>query len=102
MKEEVSKTFQDLIVWQKFHRFVLDFYLFSGNFTKAEVYGLTSQLRRAAISIPANSAEDFKRKSLAEKAQFINIAQSSLEKCRYVFDSSEGFRIWQHSKTPNS
>lgn len=83
MKEEAAKTFQDLIVWQKSHRLVLNIYLLSGNFPKTESYGLTSQLRRAAISIPANIAEGFKRKSLAEKARFMNIFQSSLEECRY-------------------
>jgi 23S rRNA-intervening sequence protein len=44
MKEEAAKTFQDLIIWQKSHRFVLDVYLLSGNFPKTEIYGLTSLL----------------------------------------------------------
>jgi four helix bundle protein len=55
-----SKTFEDVEVWQKAHRWVLDIYKFSENFPKQEMFGLTSQLRRAAISIPANFAEGFK------------------------------------------
>ena len=78
-----AKSFQDLIVWQKAHKFVLSTYRFSEEFPKTEMYGLTSQLRRAAISIPANIAEGFKKKTKADKARFMNIAQGSLEECRY-------------------
>lgn len=78
-----AKTFKDLIVWQKAHQFVLDVYKLSENFPKTEIYGLTSQLRRAAISIPANIAEGFKKNGSADKARFMNIAQGSLEEVRY-------------------
>ncbi len=54
MKREPGKHFQDLIVWQKAHQFVLSSYHLSGSFPSNETYGLTSQFRRAAISIPAN------------------------------------------------
>lgn len=72
-----------MIVWQKAHQFVLSVYRLTENFPKNETYGLTSQLRRAAVSIPANIAEGFKKKSKADKARFMNIAQGSLEECRY-------------------
>jgi four helix bundle protein len=78
-----ARSFQDLIVWQKAHQFVLSVYRFSAAFPKTETYGLTSQLRRAAISIPANIAEGFKKRTSADKARFMNIAQGSLEECRY-------------------
>ncbi|MBD2200828.1 MULTISPECIES: four helix bundle protein [Calothrix] len=78
-----AKTFQDLIVWKKAHQFVLTVYKLTSQFPKSEIYGLTSQFRRAAVSIPANIAEGFKKKGLSDKARFMNIAQGSLEECRY-------------------
>lgn len=78
-----AKTFEDLIVWQKAHAFVLSAYRFTGRFPKDEMYGLTSQFRRAAVSIPANIAEGFRRAGHAGKARFMNMAQASLEECRY-------------------
>ena len=83
MKRAPSKSFQDLIVWQKAHQFVLSIYRFSETFPKNEMYGLTSQLRRSAISVPANIAEGFKKKTKPDKVRFMNISQGSLEECRY-------------------
>jgi four helix bundle protein len=83
MKREPAKTFHDLIVWQKAHQFVLSVYKTTKHFPKEEMYGLTSQLRRAAISIPANIAEGFKKRGKPDKCRFMNIAQGSLEECRY-------------------
>jgi four helix bundle protein len=82
-KRVVAKSFKDLIVWQKSHHWVLNIYALTRTFPKEELFGLTSQLRRAAISVPANIAEGFKRRSDNDKAKFYNIAQSSLEECRY-------------------
>jgi len=83
--EEVqkTKTFKELIMWQKAHIFVLDVYKNTEHFPKHELFGLTSQFRRAAISIPANEAEGYKRKGKQEKLRFFNIAQASLEEARY-------------------
>lgn len=78
-----SRSFQDLIVWQKAHAFVLSVYAASKAFPKEELYGLTSQFRRAAVSIPANIAEGFRKQSKNDKARFLNIAEGSLEECRY-------------------
>ena len=83
MAKEAAKRFTTLIVWQKAHQFVLNIYRLSANFPKSEIYGLTSQFRRAAISIPANIAEGFKKRGSADKVRFMNIAQGSLEECRY-------------------
>jgi four helix bundle protein len=83
MSRSPAKTFQDLLVWQKAHQFVLKVYPFSEQFPKTETYGLTSQFRRAAVSVPANIAEGFKKRTKPEKARFMNIAQGSLEECRY-------------------
>jgi four helix bundle protein len=79
----MAKTFEEVEVWKKAHAWVLRIYRFSGRFPKHELFGLTSQLRRAAVSIPANFAEGFKKKGRADKARFYNIAQGSLEECRY-------------------
>ena len=78
-----ARRFQDLIVWQKAHQFVLAVYKITNAFPGSEIYGLTSQLRRAAVSIPANIAEGFTKTGRADKARFLNIAQASLEESRY-------------------
>jgi len=59
------------------------FYRISANFPKQEVYGLTSQFRKASVSIPANIAEGYVKKSKADKMRFFNMAQGSLEESRY-------------------
>ena len=78
-----AKSFQDLIVWQKAHQFVLDIYRFTDKFPQKEIYGLTSQIRRSAVSIPANIAEGFRKRGRADKARFLNISEGSLEETRY-------------------
>ena len=78
-----AKNFVDLVVWQKSHQFVLDVYKYTNFFPKEEIYALTSQFKRAAISIAANIAEGFKKKSNKDKARFYNISQGSVEECRY-------------------
>jgi four helix bundle protein len=83
MDRKPARSFQDLIVWQKAHQFVLSTYRLTEGFPRSELYGLTSQLRRAAISIPANIAEGFCKRSKADKARLMNIAQGSLEESRY-------------------
>ncbi len=78
-----AKTFQDLVVWQKAHQFVLAIYTFTAAFPKQETYGLTIQMRRAAISIAANIAEGFRKRGKADKARFMNTAEGSIEESRY-------------------
>lgn len=79
----LSTSFQDLSVWQKAHAWVLDVYKMSRNFPREELFILCAQLRRAAISVPANIAEGFRKRGKADKARFYNISQGSLEECRY-------------------
>src|SRR5713226_7180388 len=83
MNRSPAKTFQDLVAWQEAHQFVLAVYRLSDKFPQKEMYGLTSQFRRAAVSIPANIAEGFRKRGRSDKARFMNIAQGSLEECRY-------------------
>ena len=88
-----TSKFQELIVWQKAHPFVLSIYKNTETFPKYETYCLSSQFRRAAVSIAANIAEGYKKKGLADKARFFNIAQGSLEECQYylILASDLGF-----------
>ena len=78
-----TRTFTDLVVWQKAHEFTLSVYKFTNKFPKSELYGLTAQFRRAAVSIPANIAEGYKKTGEADKVRIMNYAQGSLEECRY-------------------
>jgi len=68
---------------------VLGVYPFIEAFPRKEIFCLSSQFRRAAISIPANIAEGFAKRSSADKARFLNIAQGSVEECRYYLILSE-------------
>ena len=81
--EEGAANFNDLIVWQKAHKLVLEIYEMTKGFPKEESFGLTSQIRRAAVSVPANIAEGFKRVGKADKLRFYNIAHASLTEVRY-------------------
>ena len=83
MNRASAKAFTDLVVWQKAHALVLAVYRLTDGFPKSELYGLTSQLRRSAVSIPANIAEGFRKRGQADKLRFYNIAQGSLEETRY-------------------
>ncbi len=78
MEKEKIKSFKDLLVWQKAKEFSVSIYKITADFPRSELYGLTSQIRRAAVSIASNIAEGFKRRSKREKVQFYQIALASL------------------------
>ena len=78
-----AKRFEDLVMWQKSHALVLRVYQETASFPNHELYGLVSQMRRAAVSVPANMAESFKKRKNPDKARVMNIAQASLEELRY-------------------
>ena len=78
-----ARSFTKLVVWQKAHLLTLATYRLTADFPREEIYGLTSQFRRAAVSIPANIAEGFRRRQIPDKLRFLNIAQGSLEEARY-------------------
>ena len=88
-----ARRFQDLEVWKVAHAWVLEVYRYSERFPAHERFGLGSQLRRAAVSVPANIAEGFSKRSRLDKARFYNIAQGSLEECRYylILSSDLGY-----------
>jgi len=77
----MTYTFENVVAWQKAHVFVLLVYRITKSFPSEELYGLTSQFRRAAVSIEANIAEGYKKISKADKF-FMNISQGSMEECR--------------------
>ena len=81
--ENSTFSFTQINAWQRAHQFTKLVYKAVVNFPEYERYGLSSQFQRAAVSIPANIAEGYKRLSKAEKLRFMNIAQGSLEECRY-------------------
>jgi len=72
-KRSPARSFQDIVVWRKAHRFVLSVYDLRGKSPGTEVYGLTSQLRGSAVSIPANIAEGFRKKGKSDKVGLLNI-----------------------------
>ena len=88
-EQPAARSFRDLMVWRKAHQFALAVYRFTESFPEREKYGLAHQMRRAAVSIPANIAEGFGKRSQAEKARFLNIAEGSLEECRYYLILAE-------------
>jgi len=78
-----AKTFKDLVVWQRAHDLVLEVYKVTAGFPKEEKFGLVSQIRRSASSIPTNIVEGRKKRSFKEFLHFLNIADTSLEETKY-------------------
>jgi four helix bundle protein len=83
MTDKAAKRFEDLLIWQRSHALALRVYKETSSFPKHELYRLVSQMRRAAVSVPANIAESFKKRKNPDKARVMNIAQASLEELRY-------------------
>ena len=79
------QDFKNLQVWQKSHSFVLDVYAKTANFPSTEMYGLVSQIRRAAVSIPSNIAEGSSRGGDKEFAQFLRIVCGSTSELEYLY-----------------
>lgn len=77
------QSFRELIVWQKAHELTLAIYRATNGFPKTEVYGVTSQLRRCAASVPANLAEGRSRTSDKDFARFVGIALGSINETDY-------------------
>jgi four helix bundle protein len=80
---ESAKTYRDLKVWQNAHALVMEIYAATKFFPNDELFGLTSQLRRATVSIPSNIAEGFARWGANDKAKFYNYAEGSLTEIDY-------------------
>ncbi|MGC1272935.1 MAG: four helix bundle protein [Planctomycetaceae bacterium] len=91
MADGPSRSFRELTVWQKAHALVLNVYKASAALPNEERYGLTSQMRRAAVSVPANIAEGYRKLGRADKIRYLNIAQGSLEEVRYYLILTNDF-----------
>jgi four helix bundle protein len=78
-----SQSFRDVLAWQRAHSFALAIYKATESIPKHELFALTSQLRRAAASIPSNFVEGFRKRTKPDKLRFYNIAQGSADECLY-------------------
>ena len=84
VRSEQADPFKKLKVWRKAHELTLAIYLASRSFPREELYGYTSQIRRAAVSTPTNIVEGTRRRSPKDFRHFLNIAQSSNEEVKYL------------------
>lgn len=107
MENKKVRTFQDLIVWQKAHALTLSVYEATKQFPSDEKYGITSQMRRAAYSVPSNIVEGHSRKGRGEFKQFLSIAAGSLAELRYFLILSRDLghlnlkdyeKLWQNAE----
>jgi four helix bundle protein len=80
----IVQSFRELKVWQRSHAFVLAVYRLSEAFPSQERFGVVSQLRRAAVSVPTNIAEGSKRRTSQDYARFLNLAEASLAETEYL------------------
>ena len=81
--DRTGKGFRKLIVWQKAHQLVIQVYKLNDKFPKHEIFGLTSQLRRAMVSVPANVAEGYAAGGKRQFGRYLDIAQGSLAEAEY-------------------
>ena len=98
--KSVIKSYKELIVWQKSIELVKEIFLLTESFPKSELFGLTSQMRRAAIAIASNIAEGYGRQSKGEYIQFCSIAYgSSLElETQLIIATELGFFVPEDAK----
>ena len=93
-------SFENILAWQKAHSLTILVYQITRNFPEDEKFGLTSQFRRAAVSVEANIAEGYKKISKADKLRFLNISEGSLAECRnYIILSRDLYFINEEEYT---
>ena len=88
LKNQQKMHYKNLKVWQKADELAIETYKITKNFPKDELYGITSQLRRASLSVPTNIVEGYARKGDKELARYINISIGSLAEVEYLLDFS--------------
>lgn len=95
------QQFEDILAWQKSHELAIKVYKITEHFPKSETFGLVSQMRRCAVSIPSNLAEGFKRKTKNDSVHFYNIAEGSLEELKYQLLLSKDLHYIQEDTYSN-
>lgn len=101
MKNRNERPHKKLALWQKAMDLVVAIYGVTKNFPRQEEYGLTSQLRRAAVSVPSNIAEGLTRRTIGDKLHFLNIAQSSLSEIDTQAEISLRLKYFDESSFDN-
>lgn len=91
-------TYRDLLIWQKSMLLVTEIYTLTNSFPKEEIYGLTSQIRRCAISIPSNIAEGYGRDGTKDYLKFLNIAYASLFELQTQLEISFNLKYTDENK----
>tara|TARA_R110002073_G_scaffold133524_1_gene280939 strand:- start:2644 stop:3057 length:414 start_codon:yes stop_codon:yes gene_type:complete len=100
-KEKEMKTFRDLLVWQKSMSFVTEIYKVSKQFPKDENFGLTSQIRRSAVSVPSNISEGYGREGMKDYLRFLNIAMASLFELQTQLEIASNLEYIKREKFDN-
>ena len=95
------KTFRELIVWQKAMSFVTEIYKVPKQFPKDEAFGLTSQIKRSAVSIPSNISEGYGRQGLNDYLRFLNIAMASLFELQTQLEIAYNLEYFNKEKFDN-
>ena len=90
---KMEKGYRKLIVWQRADDLAIQVYKITKKFPREELFGITSQLRRAALSVPTNLVEGMGRQSRNETRQFVNIALGSLAETEYLLEFSQRLMI---------
>ncbi|EKD47846.1 MAG: S23 ribosomal protein [uncultured bacterium] len=83
-----QQPYHKILAWQEANQFVIEVYRKTETFPKQEMYGLTSQLRRAALSVPTNIVEGRAKQSEKDFTRYLNIAEASLKECAYLLEVS--------------
>lgn len=96
-----KRGYKKLIVWQKADELAYRVYIATRGFPKEEIYGIKSQLRRAALSVPTNIVEGYGRQNRGELRQFTNIALGSLAETEYLIDFSSRLNYLTKNKHEN-
>jgi four helix bundle protein len=93
------QRFTELRIWQRSHQIALDIYRMTSGFPRVEQFGLTRQMRRAAVSVCANIAEGSKRRSNADYGRLLNSAEGSLAETEALLLLSEGLRFVERTRS---